>query len=237
MKKLLCLTVILIVLFSINVAFATNEIMTLTATYNDVNLENNQFIGITADETDREITIAVSEIDILNDIKPDFSTLEYAYCWDNSSKPILLEKDDDNQSVLTIPDFEKGSQHVLQIEAIINDRENGYIGNSNVITLYIVIEENNISTSLSIIVLPSTTVVASHKTQLLIYTNTNSMSGIEAVAYRWDNDKVFMVNGDYVVITVPEKYEANTEHLLRVQSKSNDGTLSEVTKYKVVISD
>ena len=58
-------------------------------------------------------------------------------------------KENSKTASITIPNYAEGTSHTLKLEAIINDTEHNYIGNSNVVTLTVKIPSVTVSPDVS----------------------------------------------------------------------------------------
>ena len=64
------------------------------------------------------------------------------YSWDRSG--LNKASTGSKTATITVPSYEAGSKHTLQIEAVINDKQNGLVGNSNVVALYVNFPSNDV---------------------------------------------------------------------------------------------
>ncbi len=224
---ILMMTAILPV-FTVN---AATELMTLKASKDGSNLANNTIITVNAGDTNKKIDVSV-------DVSSTTNLVIY-YCWDKGE--LKVASTGSKTATVSIPNFEAGSRHILQLEAVINDNANGLVGNSNIIALGIQMGEGTtssttISTSLKN---GSTTLSTSKNNEIAVGTNltlkATSNKTIKAVAYKWDSEDYVQVSGSSTTIKVPTTFAAGTTHKLQVRAAAEDGTMSDLLKYTIVI--
>ena len=159
------------------------------------------------------------------------------YSWDRSG--LNKASTGSKTATITVPSYEAGSKHTLQIEAVINDKQNGLVGNSNVVALYVNFPSNDVDdTTISTTVkngsskLPSKAELATG-TKLTLSAESNK--GVKSIAYRWDNESLIETRNLPATITVPSTFLPGTTHTLKVQAVAIDGTKSASVTYTITI--
>ena len=249
-KNVVGLAVLVIAIMSVfSLAFVNaaedvgvRRMMSATATYQGKQYDDRHMLEITENETNRKISVKISDYKATASdaaSKPDLSNLAIYYSWDADGLQTAASGKDN--ATITIPSFEADSTHVLQIEAVINDNDNGYVGQSNVITMIFTVEAEQVPITVATLVKVGTKALPSSSTQnvgteLELTATTNDNGGVSYVYYQWDGQgPMTQVPSDKTVITIPTTFEPGSTHKLEVYAKSADGTNSIVTIYTITI--
>ncbi|MBQ9267377.1 MAG: hypothetical protein IJ217_03770 [Clostridia bacterium] len=148
MKRLTALLLAVLMLFALFSYTAVAEsgtnddavrMMTTRVNYKGFTLIDGSTVYVNLNDSFEIFVFGFMQRPTAENAVPDLSTLTLYYSWDNGpATPLPLEGK--TISILEIPeDFEANSIHRLQVEWVINDSPHGYIGNSNVVTLYVLI--------------------------------------------------------------------------------------------------
>ena len=203
-------------------AVAEKEIMVLKAYRNGHLLDFEKVQWVTMDGTaDRKIDVHLETSSTKN--------LKIYYTWDgNKELKVLCENA--ATGTIDIPEFDGGTFHMLQIEAVINDRENNLIGNSNIVTVRFQVMKDGEVTTMKVTnddeVLPFGEVLKlATGEEVVVHVDAPSSEGVQ-VAYRWDDEDIslFEVGQTDVIIEIPEE-EVGTKHQLKVQAIVNNYTM------------
>ncbi len=232
MRKKVSLLLVAIIaittILPIMIVNAAGELMTLSASRSGKVLTSGQIIDVETTDTNRKINVTV-------DVDSTTELVIY-YSWDKNGLNIASKGS--KTATITIPNFEAGTRHILQIEAVINDHANNLVGNSNIVSLGINVpaaEPTVVTTKLQN---GSTTLKVNSTTELAVGTKLNltatSNRKVSAVAYKWDSETQIQNAGSAATIVVPN-YEAGSTHKLQVRAVAEDNTLSDLTAYYITI--
>ncbi len=234
MKKKVSLLLVAIMLFTtflpIMVVNASEELMALTAKKDGTTLTSGQIIDVKTTDTNRKINVSVDV--------PSTTNLVIYYCWDKGELKIAAK--DTKTATISIPNFEAGTRHILQLEAVINDHANNLVGNSNIVSLGINVPAVEEKTTISTTLKNGTTTLTPNavtelKTNTKLTLKATSNKEVMAVAYKWADKDQVQVEGNVTEIIVPEDYAAGTTHVLKVRAMAMDGTLSDLVSYSIKI--
>lgn len=167
------------------------------------------------------------KIDVFLDT-PSTSNLKVYYTWDGS-KNLKVLCENTTTGTIEIPEFDGGTFHTLQIEAVINDTEKNLIGNSNIITVRFQVMRDGEETIMSVTKeneeLPLNEVLKlSVGEEIAVHVDAPSPEGVQ-IAYYWDAGEInlFEIGQTDAIIKIPEE-AVGTKHRLQVQAIVNNYT-------------
>lgn len=228
-KVSLSFVMLLVLVMSLSSVFAVNRIFNLTATYNGNTLNNEQTITVKAGDS-RKINISVN---------PTYvdSTLAIGYAWDEEG--VTVAATGSKTATITIPNYPAGSTHTLYMEALIKDNAHDYVGNSNVVKVFVKIPAEEVATTISVDLKDGNTTLKNGATvektvgsELVIVGTSNKK--VKQLAYAWDDGKLTVVDGATAKIKVPNYAEGKT-YKLAIQAAAEDNTVSSAKEYNVKI--
>lgn len=159
---------------------------------------------------------------------PSTSNLKVYYTWDGS-KNLNVLCENTTTGTIEIPEFDGGTFHTLQIEAVINDTEKNLIGNSNIITVRFQVMRDGEETIMNVTKeneeLPLNEVLKlSVGEEIAVHVDAPSPEGVQ-IAYYWDAGEInlFEIGQTDAIIKIPEE-AVGTKHRLQVQAIVNNYT-------------
>ena len=147
---MMMMTVLPIVTVNAAEDVGTRRMMTATASYKGSTLADGTTLTVEKTETNRTISVKISDIKATSSnaaSNPNLSKLVIYYSWDGNGLNTAASGKDN--ATITIPSFNAGTNHVLQIEGVINDNDGGYVGQSSVVTLYFKVPADKAATSVT----------------------------------------------------------------------------------------
>ena len=238
---MMMMTVLPIVTVNAAEDVGTRRMMTATASYKGSTLADGTTLTVEKTETNRTISVKISDIKATSSnaaSNPNLSKLVIYYSWDGNGLNTAASGKDN--ATITIPSFNAGTNHVLQIEGVINDNDGGYVGQSSVVTLYFKVPADKAATTVTTVLKNGSATVSSKVTvptgtKLDLSASTNNGTGVINVAYVWDDGEAKEISGNKTTITVPATFEPGTTHTLKVSAEAADGTIAPVATYTITI--
>ena len=226
--KVSLLVVMLLIVSAFSVAFADENIMNLSVSYNGETLEDRESLELYNSDSNRTLTITTDAKYV------DDSLTIY---WSRSGGPVFEVLSTGKKSAtFEIPaDLTEGNSTQFVFEAVSNNFTYNYVGNSNAIRVWVNCpkqEEVTITANLEYngkTIEHLDTIRADEGDKLTITGASNI--GVKTVSYKWDNGEVVEVAGSSTTVKVPN---LNGGMKLSIAAQAKDGKWSNSKTFSVL---